>query len=207
MKLCTNCFRQIEDIVLFCPYCGYPLEPHVVVKRCSRGHIIFEEWKTCFFCTLSERADRTKVEESLPFAIENTVVEEMDATVMEGDLEKTRLDDQSDKTVVSDEALQNIFAWLVLLEEGRPLKDYRIQKEKTFLGKGSEADIILEDEFASRLHAALYYKEGGFEIDDLNSTNGTFVNGKKVDRVKLQDGDVIKIGRSEFLFKFLNLKG
>ena len=207
MKLCTNCFKQIEDSVTFCPHCGYPVESHINVKKCPHGHVIFEEWKTCFFCSLSESADRTIVEGSLPFALEQTVVEEGDATVAEGDLEKTRLDEESDKTVVSDEALQNVFAWLVLLEEGRPVKDFRLKKEKTFLGKGSEADIILEDEFASRLHAALYYKEGGFEIDDLNSTNGTFVNGRKVDRVKLQDGDVIKIGKSEFLFKFLKLKG
>ena len=65
-----------------------------------------------------------------------------------------------------------------------------------------QSDIAIPDRRLSRCHAALQYNpEQGFIISDLESTNGTFVNGEKLQRVySLRDGDRIRIGSSCFHF-------
>ena len=67
-----------------------------------------------------------------------------------------------------------------------------------------QSDIAVPDKRLSRCHAALQYSQDqGFILSDLESTNGTYVNGKKLQRVyALRDGDRIRIGSS--LFHFFN---
>ncbi len=202
MKICTNCFKQIDESFNFCPYCGFPVKAIVTFKKCSQGHLNFPEWKTCPFCISA--GEHTVLEAGLGQAQDRTVLEEAEMTVVEG-ADKTKLDEAGSETVAMTEEGPSFFAWLVLVKEGIPVQDYRLVKDKVFIGKDPSCDIVVDDEYASKLHAAIYFKEGSFEIDDLNSTNGTFVNGKKVDRQELADGDVIKVGRTEFLFKHLKI--
>lgn len=98
---------------------------------------------------------------------------------------------------------------LVVLQ-GHPLGlTVQLENEKTVVGRGTTADIILRDEIASRLHAEILRldQEGGcveYYINDLDSTNGTFLNGSKVTSQQLlQDGDKIKVGN--YLMKFAML--
>ena len=66
-----------------------------------------------------------------------------------------------------------------------------------------QSDIAVPDKRLSRCHAALQYSEDqeGFIISDLESTNGTYVNGEKLKRVcALRDGDRIRVGSSLFYF-------
>ena len=65
------------------------------------------------------------------------------------------------------------------------------------IGRGKDADIPLEDSKASRIHCAVRYWDGIFVMRDMNSSNGTLLNGEKVEVVKLNSGDVIKIGNTE----------
>ncbi len=59
------------------------------------------------------------------------------------------------------------------------------------------SDFILRDDAISRVHAMVFFGQEGVGVLDLASTNGTFVNGKKVNITELQDGDVIKLGETE----------
>lgn len=64
------------------------------------------------------------------------------------------------------------------------------------LGRATRADFIVDASLVSRLHCRLTARpDGALEVEDLESTNGTFVNGKKVDRAELKDGDELGIGR------------
>jgi pSer/pThr/pTyr-binding forkhead associated (FHA) protein len=64
------------------------------------------------------------------------------------------------------------------------------------LGRAPRADFIVDASLVSRLHCRLTVRpDGTLEIKDLDSTNGTYVNGRKVDRADLRDGDEIGIGR------------
>lgn len=69
----------------------------------------------------------------------------------------------------------------------------------TIVGRDATSGIRLEhDEFASARHARIEPRDGGALVDDLGSTNGTFVNGTKLKRAKVaKAGDVIKIGSTE----------
>ena len=70
------------------------------------------------------------------------------------------------------------------------------------LGRGSEADIVLEDSFSSSRHARLYPQGDAVVLEDLGSTNGTYLNGEPLGGPQpLHDGDRIRIGDSEFTFE------
>lgn len=64
------------------------------------------------------------------------------------------------------------------------------------IGRSSELDMVLVEDMVSRKHAKISFAEGKITIEDLGSTNGTFVNGEKVKQARLKEGDRILIGTS-----------
>jgi hypothetical protein len=64
------------------------------------------------------------------------------------------------------------------------------------IGRSSDLDMVLVEDMVSRKHAKIVTDEKGVAIQDLGSTNGTFVNGEKIRKVDLKDGDRILIGTS-----------
>ena len=79
-------------------------------------------------------------------------------------------------------------------------KPHELAKPRVVLGRSKEADIRVPDENVSRRHAELRLEDDGCWIVDLGSTNGTVVNGKRVDRARLQDADRITLGSTEIVF-------
>ncbi|MFC1735072.1 ATP-binding protein [Candidatus Hydrogenedentota bacterium] len=69
------------------------------------------------------------------------------------------------------------------------------------LGRDPSNHIVLSDDQASRYHAKVVCKDGSYFVTDLNSTNGTHLNGSKVRESVLGDGDVIVIGKKVLLFE------
>jgi hypothetical protein len=68
----------------------------------------------------------------------------------------------------------------------------------TTVGRGAECELRVEDTYASQQHARLFPKGGGWYVEDLGSTNGTFVNEQKlVAPALLQPGDRVRIGTTE----------
>jgi pSer/pThr/pTyr-binding forkhead associated (FHA) protein len=64
------------------------------------------------------------------------------------------------------------------------------------VGRAVRADFVVDATLVSRVHCRLSARaDGRLEVLDLDSTNGTFVNGKKIDRAELKDGDVLGVGR------------
>lgn len=63
------------------------------------------------------------------------------------------------------------------------------------LGRGLIADLRLDDTSVSRRHAILVHRHAGVRILDDRSSNGTFVNGRRVEQADLRDGDVLLLGR------------
>lgn len=79
---------------------------------------------------------------------------------------------------------------------------YELGFGETLIGRNPTTDITLLDEGASREHALVLYDEEseGWSIEDLQSTNGTKVNGKRMRSHALQPGDEIQIGHTRFEF-------
>ena len=93
---------------------------------------------------------------------------------------------------------------IVVLVVSGPLKGHKyfVKSDSPILiGRSDEANIrIGYDDFCSRRHAILYWKDGVCFIEDLNSTNGTFLNDKRIHgKVELKKGDVIGLGDTELL--------
>jgi len=77
---------------------------------------------------------------------------------------------------------------------------YIIDKELTF-GRHGDNDIVVKDPYVSKKHFKIVEDEDEYYLEDLGSSNGTYLNGDKIyDIVKLNDGDIIKAGQIEFLF-------
>jgi FHA domain len=71
---------------------------------------------------------------------------------------------------------------------------------RTRIGRGMENELVIEAQYISRNHAVLLAGPVHTTIEDLNSTNGVFVNNKRVTRQTLKDGDRVTIGRSHFRY-------
>lgn len=71
---------------------------------------------------------------------------------------------------------------------------WALVKPEITLGREPECDIVIPDRQVSRVHARLLRGEAGYELEDLQSKNGTHLNGRPVQgRVRLQDGDVVQV--------------
>jgi len=79
------------------------------------------------------------------------------------------------------------------LKKGRTLE----VSSMTVLGRDGHSDLELDDEFASSRHARIDPRADGVWIEDLGSTNGTFVNGERVTAERLSPGDVLRVGQTE----------
>jgi hypothetical protein len=79
-------------------------------------------------------------------------------------------------------------------------REMPVLAERMVLGRSRECDVRIEDANVSRRHAELRREEDDYWIVDLGSTNGTELNGKRVQRARLSDGDRITLGSTEVRF-------
>jgi len=91
---------------------------------------------------------------------------------------------------------------LEILNGGFEGMTYDLSAEETVIGRNPTTDITLLDEGISREHALILYDPDapGYVIEDLQSTNGTKVNGKRIRSAPLNEGDEIQIGQTLFRF-------
>jgi hypothetical protein len=71
---------------------------------------------------------------------------------------------------------------------------------RTRIGRGPDNELVLDTKHVSRYHAVLLAGPTHTQIEDLNSTNGVFVNGKRISRQALKDGDRVTVGRTQFRY-------
>jgi len=88
----------------------------------------------------------------------------------------------------------------VLVVDG-PGTRHELSTGRNVIGRGTEADIRLPDTGVSRKHVDVVLDGGTATVEDLGSTNGTLVNGRRVSRQALADGDVIRIGHSVLVYR------
>jgi hypothetical protein len=80
-------------------------------------------------------------------------------------------------------------------------RSFPLDRDVTTVGSVDGNSVVLQDTGVSRKHVGIRKIDGGFELADLGSTNGVFVNGEKSARRRLVAGDVIRIGTSEAVFR------
>ena len=85
-------------------------------------------------------------------------------------------------------------------EQGGPARRVEITKSPFLIGRSRTADLTIYSHKVSKDHAAIALDSDRYVVRDLHSTNGTFVNGRRIDEVPLVDGDIIHVTHWEFCF-------
>ncbi|NLW23046.1 MAG: FHA domain-containing protein [Tissierellia bacterium] len=81
------------------------------------------------------------------------------------------------------------------------VKEYYILDDEVSIGRGNDNKIVIKDPYVSKKHLKIVKDEGNYYLVDLNSANGTFLNGDRImDVVELKNGDRIRVGQVEFLY-------
>ena len=92
-------------------------------------------------------------------------------------------------------------AQVLLRLRGVELERALLMPGRFVIGRTSDNDMQVDSKYVSRHHAQLVTSQDGCVVEDLNSTNGIYLNGKRVRRHKLAPGDVIKVGIHELVFE------
>ena len=90
---------------------------------------------------------------------------------------------------------------LIISIEGTVVKEIALTKQRTTLGRRPHNDIVMENLAVSGEHAALILEGDAVTLEDLNSTNGTFINGFPVKRQVLAEKDLIQIGKYKIRYE------
>ena len=89
---------------------------------------------------------------------------------------------------------------MIVSIDGVVIKEVQLTKERTTLGRRPYNDIVIDNLAVSGEHAAIHLAPDGVEIEDLGSTNGTYVNAKAVKRQELRNGDTVEVGKYKIRF-------
>ena len=89
---------------------------------------------------------------------------------------------------------------LIMLIDGIASREIELTKDRTTMGRRPYNDIVIDDLTVSGEHAVLQSVADGVYLEDLNSTNGTYVNDQTVKKQRLRDGDLVAIGKYQLKF-------
>ena len=93
-------------------------------------------------------------------------------------------------------------AKLIVEDQDGSSRTLELTEAETLIGRSASSDVRLGDKSASREHCAISWEGDHFVVEDLQTTNGTRINGKRVRSGKLNDGDQIQIGQTLITFRY-----
>jgi len=79
--------------------------------------------------------------------------------------------------------------------KGRPVRTFTFNKKTVTIGRDPTSDIFLDNTGISRSHARIERTPGGYQLEDLGSANGTFINDRQIQKDYLGNDDVVRIGK------------
>jgi general secretion pathway protein A len=89
---------------------------------------------------------------------------------------------------------------ILLASEGKTVVERELKPGRLVIGRTSDNDLQIDSKFISRHHCQIVTQQDSCLIEDLNSTNGIFVQSKRVRRHNLNDGDVVQVGQHEIMY-------
>jgi hypothetical protein len=93
--------------------------------------------------------------------------------------------------------------WLVVLEGSLQGEDFHLHEGRNIIGSSPPSEILLQDEGVEDRHASIRFSSNQWNLTDLDSESGILLNGKRIYRHELKDGDKINIGKSLLRVKTL----
>ena len=163
-------------------------------KVCPNGHVMHPSWDSCPYCLEMQQAmSGGGGGAPMPMGAPGAGTAMIDISKLSGaGGEKGR--GSSDKT-------REVCGWLVALNGQHKGEDFRLRVGKNVIGTAADCDLVLSDKKLSRKHATIRFEGGEYQIADLDSSNGCFVNDEKIQKHDLIDNDIVKLGDIEFEFK------
>lgn len=160
-----------------------------MAKFCAKGHQMEDSWEICPTCQTTGY--------QVPGA--------------GGAAAKTRLESEPPKdplggrrtVLISEKRKAPVVGWFVAMSGDQKGEDFKLHEGKNIVGGGPESQVVLRDSTISAQHASLRCEEGKYILTDLDSSNGTYVNDKKIAREELKDNDMIRFGEVTVKFKCL----
>ena len=125
----------------------------------------------------------------------------------QGAAEEDFADDKTamvDISMLTDERTQDVVGWVVPMSGAQRGQDFRLVTGKNIAGTSADCDIVLTDAYMSGRHATIRHEDESFMLIDLDSTNGTYVNDKRIAKQEIFDNDTLRFGKVELRFKSLN---
>jgi hypothetical protein len=83
---------------------------------------------------------------------------------------------------------------------GRVGQSFPLHGERVTIGRSPDAGVFLDDVTVSRDHAVLVHRGGAWHLDDSGSLNGTYVNRRRIESHRLEDGDELQIGKYKLTY-------
>jgi FHA domain len=112
-----------------------------------------------------------------------------------------QVDESGDLKAVDLEEVTHEGATLVIRSGGgRAGEAFNVTGERMTIGRSPEAEVFLDDVTVSRNHALLVARRDGLYIDDLGSLNGTYVNRRRIESHRLQNGDELQVGKYKLTY-------
>lgn len=149
-----------------------------------------------------KKTDTISYQEILQGQVDQQILEAVSEKITYGKEDKEEEDEEYGKTIYLEDQQREQTRGLYRANGGLAV---RIEKLPFVVGKKrEEADYILEDRSVSRIHARILEEDGHIYLEDLNSTNGTFKNGLRMqpyEKRRLEKGDELRFGKVEYTFQ------
>jgi hypothetical protein len=169
-------------------------------KLCENGHQMDPAWEVCPYCPSERRgtsaaaanpalARTIKLDDYAPAPVPTP------APVAPPAPRRTEIMDLPPS--------MDAIGWFVGTKGDERGTAHRIGSDRIVIGAAMDCDVEVHAHHVSDRHASLRFRDGAFTLTDLDSTNGTFVNGERVSQRTLEDGDRVGFGSSEWVFKYV----
>ena len=201
MKNCSNCGSVNNDVAKFCVDCGTPMgsgsydKRVIAVGRSSQNDIIVSaSGVSNKHCDLVVDGGTVTIRDQAS----------TNGTFVNGVRITEKLLQRGDTVMLG---RQYNFDWESAVSgSGAPVSDSRehsVARAEYIIGRAPECDRVIDNFKVSRKHCKLYREGNSWFVQDLGSSNGTFVNGKRVIREAVQTGDIITVGGTPFTLEQL----
>ncbi|HEY4446866.1 MAG TPA: AAA family ATPase [Steroidobacteraceae bacterium] len=105
-----------------------------------------------------------------------------------------------DQTLPSNPGVGHTVGRILLASEGKTVVERELKPGRLVIGRTADNDLQIDSKFISRHHCQIVTQADSCLIEDLNSTNGIYVQSKRVRRYNLNDGDVVQVGQHEIMY-------
>lgn len=160
-----------------------------MAKFCAKGHQMEDSWEICPTCTTTGY----QVSGSGATA----------KTRLESDLPKDQAPGGRRTVLISEKRKAPVVGWFVAMSGDQKGEDFKLREGKNIVGGSPENQVVLRDSTVSGQHASLRCEDGKFILTDLDSSNKTYVNEKKIAQEELKDNDMVRFGEVVVKFKCL----